>query len=289
MSKLQQDFIELTKENQQLKDQNTAKRVLVNQMVGRIKDLESEVRDLETQNFRLKNRVRVINEHKQDTDRSRRESSMMLEELYQNAMNRFEQLQVENNKTKMQLHKLAAEKGGSNSDADCPMKIEEYEDILRYYEMATANFLRILDRYYKALERKCGCVTPSPPKTFNTTTEPSRGHNSCPPPPRLNQSNVTVVVPGSTQRGCDKPLSTSCPMKKDKLCAVLNQRSPSCNNNKSSSEVPSNVSTRGSTLPRTSKSSLVCPVKTPTRFYDDIYKPAEDDDKGSDQEEGSSG
>lgn len=125
-------------------------------MAVRIKDLESELRDMEMQNFLLQKRIRVINEHKQNTDRSRRESKEMLEELYSSVMERFEQLQEENEKTKAQLRELAAEvacKTEKEESASCK-KLREYEEILRNYETASSNFLKILERYYKEMETR---------------------------------------------------------------------------------------------------------------------------------------
>lgn len=106
-------------------------------MVGRIKDLEAESRDLDMQNFRLKNRIRVITEHKQETDRSRREGTAVLEELYQDAMEKFEKLQMENDKIKLQLQNLEQRAACS----DCPRLADNYDELVKTYESATENFL----------------------------------------------------------------------------------------------------------------------------------------------------
>lgn len=138
----------MTKENRILKDQNRSRRVLINQMVGRIKDLEAESRDLDMQNFRLKNRIRVITEHKQETDRSRREGSAVIEELYQDAMRKFEKLQMENERIKLQLKNLEQRAVCNVSKcSNCPRLAENYNDLVKTYEAATQNFLRLDTQY----------------------------------------------------------------------------------------------------------------------------------------------
>lgn len=211
-------------------------------MLCRIKNLETVQREYEMENYRLQKRIRVFDEHKANTDRSRRESSLMLEEMYCTVMQRFEKLQEENNRNKCQIRELAAEVA-CNSDAHakapptpaaCPKTVENYEQIVRDYEVASENFMRILANKER--------------------DEQERRRNAA-----KNVPSKLPIVPANDS-------NQSCPSQNTKmLLAAINNNCNKSNKCMSNVDAASNTSTRGSTMPPPP------PSKAIINFYDDIY------------------
>lgn len=267
-------------------DQNNAKRVIINQMVSRIKDLEAENRDLEMQNYRLQNRIRVLEEHKANTDRSRRESSEMLEELYCKVMQRFEKLQAENNRTKSQLRDLAKEVAQSNCEnpagaQTCPRSMAEYDSIVESYEIASDNFLKILARHYKEME-EAKKRKDAAKKCCATKDQSSDGGGCKMPSPKVPSPGVCPI---DSEPGTDS--ITSCRAKSCKKQPLGDPFTPDPSMAKTPSDdsamftaigggsisrdvdLASNISTRGTTVPPPTPSTACGCHKECTFWPDD--------------------
>lgn len=234
-------------------------------MVCRIKDLEAENRDLEMQNYRLQNRIRVLEEHKANTDRSRRESSEMLEELYCTVVQRFEKLQAENNRTKNQLRDLAKEVAQSNCENSsgaqaCPRSMAEYDRIVESYEIASDNFLKVLARHYKEMEeakkrkdeaKKCCGAPPAqeqPPCKMPSSKMPSPG--VCP----IDAEPETDSVTSCPARSCKKnapvdPFTTGRSLSKTSPHDTAMFTAIEGGFSSRDIDLASNISTRGTTVP----------------------------------------
>lgn len=182
-------------------------------MVNRIKDLETELRDLEMQNYRLQKRIRVFEEHRASTERTRRESNEMLQELYCTVVQQFEKLQEENNRTKGQLRDLAKEVASNTECANNHPSVEDYERILQNYEAASENFMQILCQYYKEQDEEedvsCNCPLSTqandttahscPTKLCNKVQEDSHSNATCKlnQSSRLNDTQIHTAIGGS--------------------------------------------------------------------------------------------
>lgn len=156
---MERDVTLLIKENEDLRDRNLSKREIINELSGRIQDLESEVHEIRYQNESLQKRLTVLIDHKIDVEKARNDKDCILEDLYDNVLKKFQKLKDENNKIKYKFSTLMKEScKNSNNLSAYENKIKEMMCIITMYEKSSENFLKMVQAHKRDQCSPCSKV-----------------------------------------------------------------------------------------------------------------------------------